>query len=480
MEHKYSINYVYFGILFVLLSLFVASNMSQKNALAGSYFFFFLYALGQVTLEIILFIVVGELIRQFFTKALFFFFIGLTFLALVVHFFDFLIERILDLSVWRALQIFVLDENIENFFYLLDASGISLWIWLLFFVLLSSVPFIGIFFYKMTLLIVQKKPLQLESATLLQAAICLPFALFFWDFSASATIHPDTYTAFTTSLPWKTTFLEPEKRRIHLLNPLANPLDEKGVALAIQEDSTNLRYKPNIYLFIVESLRADAICDEVAPNVQQFKEHSAHFVHAISGANATHISWFSIFHSQFPYHWKHMQERKWSMGSPALNLLKHWGYQVRLYTSAQLGYYKMQDLLFGKDLHLLNAKQEFFHTSTRTAADTDALALAALKKDLLENPELQSGQVFIIFWDCTHFDYSWPKNWTPKFTPYTQKFVYSHALHSKKAIQSMKNKYHNSIHYMDSLFGSFLEFLPDKERAIVAFTGDHGEEFFEN
>ena len=182
MEHKYSINYVYFGILFVLLSLFVASNMSQKNALAGSYFFFFLYALGQVTLEIILFIVVGELIRQFFTKALFFFFIGLTFLALVVHFFDFLIERILDLSVWRALQIFVLDENIENFFYLLDASGISLWIWLLFFVLLSSVPFIGIFFYKMTLLIVQKKPLQLESATLLQAAICLPFALFFLGF----------------------------------------------------------------------------------------------------------------------------------------------------------------------------------------------------------------------------------------------------------------------------------------------------------
>src|SRR3990167_11141295 len=98
MEHKYSINYVYFGILFVLLSLFVASNMSQKNALAGSYFFFFLYALGQVTLEIILFIVVGELIRQFFTKALFFFFIGFSFFSLFVPFFFFFFSTVFFFS----------------------------------------------------------------------------------------------------------------------------------------------------------------------------------------------------------------------------------------------------------------------------------------------------------------------------------------------------------------------------------------------
>lgn len=43
----------------------------------------------------------------------------------------------------------------------------------------------------------------------------------------------------------------------------------------------------------------------------------------------------------------------------------------------------------------------------------------------------------------------------------------------------MKNRYHNAVNYMDSLFGDFYESLPDKENAIIAFTGDHGEEFFE-
>lgn len=165
------------------------------------------------------------------------------------------------------------------------------------------------------------------------------------------------------------------------------------------------------------------------------------------------------------------------MGSPSLRLLKKYGYQIRLYSSAQLGYYGMDKLIFAD---LPDTSQTFHHAPPLQAADTDALALAKLQKDIAEDPTLQQGQLFIIFWDCTHFDYSWPKNWAPKFTPISQEFAYFRAFHSQNTIDQIKNRYKNSVNYMDSLFGSFLANLPNAEEAVIIFTGDHGEEFFEH
>src|SRR5690606_16912864 len=107
-------------------------------------------------------------------------------------------------------------------------------------------------------------------------------------------------------------------------------------------------------------------------------------------------------------------------------------------------------------------------------------AIEQIQKDIAKNPELEQGQVFLIFWDSTHFDYNWPKNWTPKFTPFAKEFAYFKAFYSKKHIELIKNRYRNAVHYIDFLFGKFWEHLPRKEEAIVIVTGDHGEEFFEH
>lgn len=477
---KRPINYIYFGALFIFLALLAASSIFSKSDLSGSGFFFYMYALGQITLEVAILVFLGLIIFKYLGKFAYFFFIGMTFTLFFVHVFDFLMDRVLDLSAWSALRIFVLDESLENFFYLLDASGISLWAWGATFTLLALLPFLGILLYKLSLKVAQKKPLYLESEELLQAMICVPLALFFWDFSASKVIHPDAYTAFTTSLPWKTTFLEPQKVQLNLLNPLKAPLSEQEVLKMIHEDDTVLEKKPNIYLFVVESLREDVITEKITPHLHRLKQESTHFKDAISGGNGTHISWFSIFHSQYPFFWKITQEKGWQMGSPAIQLLKKWGYKVHLYTSSQLGYYGMNDLLFGKKGHLFDFKHEFLHSPPITAAETDKQAVLSLLKNVEAKKELQEGQLFIIFLDCTHFDYNWPKNWQPKFTPFAQEFAYFRAFHSKKTIRAIKNRYNNAVNYMDSLFGSFYESVPNKEEAIIAFMGDHGEEFFEH
>lgn len=404
---KFSINYLYFGFLFVVLMLLASSSIFIKEDLNGSRLFFFFHALGQIILEVSFLIFGASLVRKYLGKFCFFVFIGGTFFAFVLHIFDYLLDRILDLSILEAFRIFVLYENLDNFLYLLDASGIPIWAWVILICCLLSIPFLGMLIYKLLDKIVQKNPLPFRHTVFLQMFLCVPFALFFFDFSASKMIHPDAYTAFIKSLPWKFTFLHP-RNVIIPIKTIHEPRSEREIASEIKKDQTILLQKPNIYLLVIESLREDFITKEIAPNLYRFKNTYSHYQTALSNGNGSHISWFSIFHSQFPFHWYHMQ-KQWKMGSSALNLLKKWGYQIRLYSSAQLGYYGMDELLFGRDLHLLDQVKNFHHIPPLQAADTDAAAIAALQKDIADDPSLQQGQVFILFLDCTHFDWKiWP------------------------------------------------------------------------
>ena len=475
---SHTINYIYFGFYFAFLILMAASSIFAKDNLSGSRIFFFLYAAGQAALETSILVFLAVYIRRL-GKIPFFFYIGATFLLLLLHLFDFLMDRILDLSIWETIG-FVLDENFHNFFYLLDASGVPLWAWGLAFAGIALIPLLGIFLYRITESLSEKKPLPFHPERFLLVFFCIPSALFFWDVSASRIIHPDSYTSFLTSLPWKFTLLEPKSVSLPLAGVLKEAPQEQEIAAAINEDKSKLVNKPNIYLFVIESLRRDILTPEAAPNIYAFGKEVVPYDYTLSNANGTNLSWFSIFHSQFAYHWSRLKKNNWEMGSPPLALLKKWGYKIHVYTSAQLGYYGLEKLLFGSENRLLDSYQTFHHAPPMTAADGDADALHKLQKDISEDPSLQEGQVFIVFWDSTHFDYSWPKNWIPKFTPFASEFAYFKAFYSNKAIELIKNRYRNSVSYLDSLFGQFMENLPDKEESIVILTGDHGEEFFEH
>lgn len=167
------------------------------------------------------------------------------------------------------------------------------------------------------------------------------------------------------------------------------------------------------------------------------------------------------------------------MGSPALKLLKKWGYKIRVYTSAQLGYYGMDQLIFGQDLYLIDSFHPFYHSPPMQAWQSDEKTVLAAQSDLLNSDDLQEGQVFIFFWDSTHFDYSWPKEKGTLFTPVANNIAYFKTYQTKESIEQIKNNYRNSIHHVDSLFGVFWDYLPRQEEALIAVLGDHGEEFFE-
>lgn len=473
------INYPYFALFFFSLVITAASSIFLKDSLSGSKTFFFLYATGQAFLETSILAFLSIWLPRYLGKKLFFSFIGFTFLLLIMHWIDFFMDRILDLTVFETIQCFLLNETFSHFLYLLDASGVALWIWFVAFLALLGLPFLGIFFYQMLQKLADRNPVAIRSDFLFKSFLCIPFALMFWDVTASRNIHPDSYTSFIKSLPWKWTFLQPKTVHLELNHPFFPPATEEEKLKKIASDTTVLNKKPNIYLFIIESLREDCITQEIAPHLHQFKDSACHFDFALSNGNGSHLSWFSIFHSEYPYLWNYPEQMDWKKGSPALNLLKKWGYQIRLYTSAQLGYYDMEKILFGQNQELIDSLQTFHHTTTLSAAETDRQALQKMQKDLEEHPELKQGQCIIFFLDSTHFHYSWPKDFPTKFSPFSTEVGYFHLMQSDQKIEEIKNRYKNAVAYVDSLFGDFQEKLDQKE-AIVVVTGDHAEEFFEH
>ena len=68
----------------------------------------------------------------------------------------------------------------------------------------------------------------------------------------------------------------------------------------------------------------------------------------------------------------------------------------------------------------------------------------------------------------------------PHFTPFCEKISYIQAICKKRGIEEIKNRYRNSFHFVDSLFGKVKSSLIEKglwEDSVVFLCGDHGDGF---
>lgn len=470
------VNFLYFGCLFFALLIMSLCSLLPIASLDITSGFFFLYAMGQALLEVTLFVFLGWILEKYVSKIAWIFFIGFTFVVLLFHMLDFFMNRILDLSLWQAIMIFVIYEDINNFPHLLDASGIPLWIWGLGFISFLFIPWVGWFFYRLTARITTKSPLLIKQQTFVLLFSIIPTALLLWDVSIFRTIPPDAYTDFTKSLPWKHTFCHPQNLMISLPSTIKLPPSEEEIRSLMAPFSQTLAHRPNIYLFMIESLREDIVTAQIAPHLSQFRDQNIHFPMAVSNGNGSHLSWFSTFHSQFPYYWSYLHDHPRTMGSPPLQLLQQLGYKIHVYSSAQLAYYNMEQVLFR---NIPDTYTHFHHSPHLKAWQTDQATLQRFTQEFHENSTWKEGQIFIFFWDATHFDYSWPKDHSPPFTPISKGLSYFRAYQSPENIELIKNRYRNAVHYVDSLFGQFATTTPALHDSIVIVLGDHGEEFLE-
>jgi phosphoglycerol transferase MdoB-like AlkP superfamily enzyme len=406
-------------------------------------------------------------------------FASLLFLSRLI---DFALVRLMNLSFWEAFR-FVVRESGSNFLEILKASDISLFSWLKgALIALSIVGFLSYLFLR--------KRKESESFYLKRflAFYALNFVtLISIDFAASRLFPVASHVLYRQTLPWKNSFFAPHLPFLSFPHPFLIYPEGKAI-LSEEYRSLSLNKKPNIFLFIIESLREDYIDAQKAPHLFSFKQSHFSFPISLSNANATHISWFSLFYSRYPFFWNAKQARTWLSGSPALQLFKRLGYTTHVYTSSRLSYYQMDQTIFGKgcpypveNCQLIDYWHPFFHEESEEAYVSDQRAVQKLCKDM-ERFQKEKGHLFIIFLDSTHFGYSFPKEQPLRFSPIVDQINYLALACGLGDLNRVKNRYCNAVFYIDQLFGSFLKrqkatFHGDRD--VIVVTSDHGEEFNE-
>ncbi len=480
--HQIRFNYLFFGsYFFVAAAIHVLHAFLVEPQPTFSRFFFAGYAVMQCALETCILALIAAIFRRLFPLFFYLLYAALIFILFLGHVIDFPLVRLMDMSFWFALH-FVLQESYKNFIELLYASNISLFVWGATGLSALGVIFSGVWIFRLTEKWTDRHPIS-TTYPFLTAIICtMTLFMLNWEASVGHLVSPTQIEIYQKSLPWKTTFTPTQKEQFCLEYTLKLPEEELDALRSLDSRAFSLARRPDIYLFIVESLRDDFITEAHAPNLHTFQNNNVHFPLALSNANATQISWFSIFFSKFPLYWGKINPENWKGGSIPLKILKKMGYKIHAFSSARLGYYQMDHLILGEAKYLADTlfipdEGEFEEPYQRDQVAVDKLI------EKMKDPDASSGRVFLVFLDATHLDYSWPKESFSHFHPFNKKINYFKAALSNQGLDGIKNRYRNSLYFVDSLMGRFFEGLseyPGGKEAVVVITGDHGEEFYEH
>ena len=441
-----------FYLILLLFSLFLSVLPPfLHSSLTGLYFF---HAFFQLLASASLLFLIDTLIRNHLIRSIFVVFTFFLFLLEVTHL---TLARLLDSSVNYVFQ-FLFGGGFANFIPAWQALNLNGWMTSFIFLALFTLPVLALFLYRLTNQKIQIPPL-------------VPFFCLSIGSICELTLPP--LPIKVKSLPWGITAFQNEPEKFLLPSFLISHRSETETLQKLSEKNIKTQSKlPNIYLFIVETFRKDFVTKLSAPTVFEFGEKNIYPKTCHANANSTFPSWFSILHSNFPHHWTSMRD-EWKKGSIPLKIFKDFGYELFTYASQDLRYFGLDELLFGKNRVLINQAFEAKHNESW---GKDAACIDQFEKDLKTE-----NRFHIFFLDSTHSEYSTPPDFPQFFKPSVERIDY--LLIDPNNIEPLKNRYRNSIRYIDSLFEKFLKILESKnllEEAIIVVTGDHGEEFFED
>lgn len=475
---KQEINYLYFTFLLFSISLLSLSYfLKEDHPLAGIHIFFIICSLGQSLLEVCFFMLIASLLKRWAPNWLFNCFIGLLFIAILAYYVDFTLLRLMDTSLSYIFKFFFGSgfNHLATAFLALNMNPTMIG---MIFASFIFIPFLGIGFYGITHLGARKNPWSLSLFQMSCTLFAISLSLFSLDLFAYPYLNRLAYKKYQKALPLGATFFSPPPVLYKLTSPIAPCRKEQMITDRIQEIEPAKTVLPNIYFFIIETLRRDFTGPEIAPHLADFSAENISFPHTFSNANYTNLSWFALLHAEFPYHWTSVRDT-WQEGSAPLRILKKLGYKIKIYSSADLSYFNMDQVLFGHQRQLIDQVEEYTDERNLQPCDRDALAIKAFTRDI---DQASQGTVFLFFLDSPHSEYSFPADFPLKFKPISKEISYLTLNPASPELERLKNRYRNSIAYVDSLMGDFFSILKKKhlyEEALIIITGDHGEEFFE-
>ncbi len=298
---------------------------------------------------------------------------------------------------------------------------------------------------------------------------------------ATHTVRTSSWSRFGRSVPQLLGALGPATRAKATFRAALRPLpSEATVADALARAEVPATPAPgDVFFFVVESLRADALDPQTAPAISALATDALPIATAVSGGNVTQYGWFSLFTSRPPLYWERDVPPELRGGAVPLRLARRRGWRIEVLTSNDLGYMHIDESLLGASRSL--ADDVFDASATPgTPANHDVRVMTELAA---RAGRPHAPTVFIVSLDATHLPYDWTDDFTPPFQPYAGPSHYMHAQVSPADRLAVVNRYRDSVAFVDSLLGRFVTGLRaagSYDDATIVVAGDHGEELWEH
>jgi membrane-anchored protein YejM (alkaline phosphatase superfamily) len=232
-----------------------------------------------------------------------------------------------------------------------------------------------------------------------------------------------------------------------------------------------LEKRYNILFFILESWRHDMLNEQVTPVLNGFTRRCSVFTNHLSGGTVTHSGLFSIMYGLHPTYLKYAATNPGRNQPVLMRMLNKSGYDTSVYTTSKLNGFSLKTMLFRT---VRDSNYRF--PGSRDCMIGDREVVAELVKSIREKRHGMPSFWFV-FLTSSHHGYEYPASHAVFQPAAPRGFVITR---SDSDPVPVLNRYKNSLHYVDSLFGQVLSALEetrlDRDTVIVV-TSDHGEEF---
>jgi arylsulfatase A-like enzyme len=253
----------------------------------------------------------------------------------------------------------------------------------------------------------------------------------------------------------------------------------------------------NVFLFVVEALRADAIDSKMTPTLHRLALEGIDFSNSYAQSTETSESMLSIITGRYPL--KSRLRTRTLVGDDVLRVYdgigrsgyatgffgEEWSEDSNLTNSRFLNY-RFNPIR--ADLSKVDPIDNPFMYHGRGLGDyslavADRLKITMLKNFVKDNVKAHKGLFAIFYFMSSHFPYDQTDGVPALALPNELSGDYSFLTYPKALAPVMRNRYQNTVAYIDSLLASFVLFLEQQNQlanSIIIITGDHGESFGEH
>ena len=229
--------------------------------------------------------------------------------------------------------------------------------------------------------------------------------------------------------------------------------------------------KPHIFIFASDAVRNSIITEENAPNISSFAQDAIRYDNHFSGGNATRFGIFSLMYGLNATYWFKFLAA--NQGSILFTALQNLNYQIRIISSTDTNWPEFRKTCY-TDVQTCIEDQFSGTSEVKDRQSSDYF------KDWINDSNLSQPLFSFVFWDAPH-SRRYPEKYR-KHLPDAEGSVNYLTLDEDIGKTVLFNQYKNSVLYNDALFGEMITLLKDKglyEDAIIIYTSDHGEEFYE-